>query len=88
MDKLSFYLYLQKKLLDCRDSEYCFDPKEATIKILKLRIPRVMIPILLKELQNLGMVERVNRYKFKIINYQYCRKLDKLNKVYHNVGLW
>ena len=84
----SFYLYLQKRLLEHCDEEHNLEIRDFNFRVGKMRIPHKLHPMLLKELENLGLIERIDRYKIRIVNSQKCKKLEKLNKFYREIGIW
>ena len=68
-DKIpSFYLYLQRRLLDFSDENNEIRIDYIKDKHRQIKIPKVLIPVFLKELENFELIEKVNRDNFKIIN--------------------
>lgn len=84
----ALYLYLQRKLLDKCDSNNQLHVKSAEWGMITLRIPKQLFPVLLKEMERLNLTKKVNRYKIEVVNCKACDKLNHLNKLYHEVGLW
>jgi len=64
----SFYLYLQKRLLESVDGDNILHCKQAESILVNIRISKSYIPILIKELNNLGLIKKVNRDKIEVIN--------------------
>lgn len=88
-DKPVFYLYIQKKLMECcKNPNKALDFNEVNFRLGNMRIPKILNPAIIKEMEKLELVERVNRYTLKIINCNEGNQLNKINQVYHGVGLW
>ena len=77
-NNLTFYLYLQKRLLDNSDKEKMIKQSDAKMKISNLRIPKKLIPFLLKDLENLELGKRISKFEFGIINWKRCYKIERL----------
>lgn len=83
----SFYLYLQKRLLEHCDKDKYIELNQAQFRVQYMKIPKQLFWVFISEMQELGLIERVDRFKIKIINNNH-KKLDNLNKLYKEVGLW
>ena len=85
----SVYIYLQKKLLEFsdRNKEVSYDKVMESLK--RARIPKVLIPIILKEMESIELLERVNKRTFRINKH---KKTDKIKfeeyKGYTLNGKW
>ena len=85
---LIFYLYAQKILLESLDADGTIDINRARTKITRMIIPKRLFPALFKEMEEMGMIERVNRYRLGISNKKMCAKLDDVNLLYKNKGVF
>ena len=77
-DNPIFYLYLQKRLLDNSDSNKIIKQADANIRIKTMRIPKRLIPLLLKDMEKLNLGKRINKFEFGIVNYNKCNKIKRL----------
>jgi len=71
----SFYLYLQKRLLESTDEENIIEYKQAEKILLNIRISKPLVPILMRELNHLELIKRINRNKIEIINPDKSKKI-------------
>lgn len=86
---LSFYLYLQKRLLDNADKGKRISYTNAKTCIHRSRIPLILFPVLAKELEAMGLIVREDRWTIKVINEKKSEKIQKnMNRVYHDVGIF
>ena len=83
-----FYLYLQSRLLEKSDRNGIVNIKEACYHIWNTKIPKSIYFVLLKELENMNLISRINRYEIKIINKKKCEKIKKINDLYHRNGIF
>ena len=86
-----FYLYLQKRLHDSSNCFDCVSYKEVMIKMSKMRIPKVLFPVLLKELEEMGLIEIINKNNYRRIKINKCKEiklLNKINKLYNIIGIY
>ena len=92
-DKPCFYLYIQKRLLEKKE----LNPNkelsmiEAKMALAYVRIPKLLMPVIMKELQQLKLIEikKKNRNAhIDILNPNENKKLDRLSKIYHRVGIF
>lgn len=79
-DKPFFYLYLQKRLLEKKESNSNKELSMANAKIALayIRIPKLLMPVIMKELQRLKLIEITNKnknVKVEIINPNENKKL-------------
>ena len=63
-----FYLLTQKKLLDTSDERKEFKLNEARQVFLFLRIPKKVTGIILKEMEEMNLIKKINGRRFQIIN--------------------
>jgi len=68
--QLSFYLYVQKRMLEHCDKNKKISYKHAcsSLQHPPLKPPKIIIPLILKELEKLNLIEKIDRRTFKIIN--------------------
>ena len=70
----SFYLYLQKRLLESADKDNNINYKEAGKILMNVRIPKSFVPILIKELNHWGLIKR-DMGKIEVINIKESNKI-------------
>lgn len=64
------YKKLQRNLMKCTDIEKCIGYKEAEVRISYFRIPKKLIPKILTEMMDMGLIEKANKQpggKLKIV---------------------
>ena len=72
--KPEFYLYLQSRLLLYSDYENCICYEDAKIRLLTIKITKKMVQKILKELEDLNLITRIGRLKYKVINSNQSKK--------------
>jgi len=90
-NKLSFYLYVQKKLLDhARDKKLTYKQALHAMKAGNSRVPKNLYPIILKELEKMELIKIINRNQVIVINSYKCKKIERnnLNRFYQEVGIF
>jgi len=87
-DDSIFHLYLQKKLLEMSDMNKQLNYKDAKTYVAYIRLPKELHPAILKEMEKLGLTKQINKNVIEITNCEECKKLEKINKLYHKLGLW
>lgn len=80
-----FYLWIQKRLYDMKKDKIKL--KEAMFCLNAYRIPKVLRPIIFREMEQLGLIKKVNRFYIRIINID-KNEIDNHNKLYKAVGVW
>lgn len=87
---ITLYLFVQRRLLNCSNERKQINYKDARIHITKSRIPKVLFPILIKEMEQLELIKKIDRYTIEIINDEKCRNIDNKNihRVYEKVGVF
>jgi predicted transcriptional regulator len=69
------YLFLQKRFLECSDQEGNVDYSKMKWKIINTRFPQSFIPRILKEMEDMGLLQRTSCMNFKIINKERCNEV-------------
>ena len=78
-----FYFYIHSKMKD----KYLLDVitiKELKSFLFEWRIPKVLRPIILKEMELAEMIKKVNRNCVELLD---C-KMDNINKLYEQYGIF
>lgn len=82
------YLHLQKRLKEiCNVEEEVF-VTEYLKCIHWIKIPHVLIPPILKEMEQYGLLKRDGKFKVKLENPKQCRILDTPNKINSKMKLF
>lgn len=87
---LSFYLYIQKKLLDhCKEKKMSYNKALHSLNAGNSRVPKVLFPIILKELEKMKLI-KIQKGYVTIINCNLCDKIKKreINRYYQEVGIF
>ncbi len=74
----AFYLYLQQKLLENCNGELQIDYNKLKMKLINIKIPKTLIPILLREMEYLELGFKLNKFKFQITNENKSKGIKKL----------
>lgn len=85
---LVFYLYAQKLLMELADEKNNVDLSEARTKIKRMVVPMNLFPVLFKEMERMGLIRRVDRYKVEIVNCRRCELLEQTTKLYEENGVF
>lgn len=81
------YLYIQKKFLE--HSQNGILQKSYAMSFLHhYRIPSTLWPAVIKEMENIGLVEKVNRHTIKVINAKRNRLIELPAELNNRVGLY
>ena len=75
---LSFYLYLQRTLLENCEPDKTIDFEKLKWKIINIRIPKKMIYVLMKEMEQLELGKLINKTVFQIRNINKCERLPRV----------
>ena len=78
--KPELYLYLQSKLLEKTDLDNKINYREAAICLSNIRISKKTFPIILKEMQYFGLLEKLDKKTLKINPENLSNNISKLNK--------
>lgn len=88
----SYYLYLQKKLIDKFPKHFYIKYPDAITCVVKQHATKELAKIILKEMENDGLIKldmcSNDLSKVILTNVSRCRLLEKPNKVYRMVGFW
>jgi hypothetical protein len=84
----SLYLYLHKRLQEDCDEGKCISRKDAAFKILQIHIPRILLPVLFKEMEKAELITRTGRDTFLILHPNSSNIIAKTNKLYDKIGLY
>ncbi len=82
------YLLLQKRLKDKSDVDNRIKISKAKICIGHTKHPKKIRPVILKELEEFGLVRRINKFKMEVINCGAYKKLEKTGDIYKELGLF
>ncbi len=74
----SFYLYLQRRLLECCDEENIVDTKMARWKIINVKIPQILVWSILKDMEKMKLGKMISRFKFQIENVRGNQEIEKI----------
>ena len=80
-----FYLYIFEKIKQ-RSKGNIVDKKETLTYMYEWKIPKKMRPLILKELEMLGLVENVDCRHIKLNNSTFNEK--EINKFYEKLGIF
>ena len=79
-----FYLYIHSKIKEkCRGGK--IKEKEATDYLHEWRIPRVIRVAMIKELETMGLVEKIDRAYLRV--NPCVIEIDNVTKIYELVGI-
>ena len=83
-----FYIYLQKMFIDYAHNDGTLDRIVASNIILqKYRVPKTLRQAILKEMENAGLIEKVNRDVLRVINKEMSKVLDNTTQMFTRVGI-
>lgn len=88
MQEPTFYLYIQRRLIDYTGDKEFLMMKDVAAGIKQFRIPKILVPAIIKELEKLGLVERIQRDKIKVINPNRCNIILQPSKLNDRVGIF
>ena len=78
---LSAYLFIQKRLLDNSDGKKEINFKEAKQHVCRSKLPQILFPILIREMEKMSMVKvsrgHGNENIIKITNSKWCKLIKK-----------
>ncbi len=80
------YFYIHNKLKEKFSKGVVVTTKEAMSYLFEWRIPENIRPIIIKELEILGLIERVGRRSIKINSSSF--ELDDLREFYKELGIY
>lgn len=83
------YLYLHKRMIESARAynlNLTFD--EAWRIIWLTKIPRKLFYNIIQEMENMGLIKKINKFNLKIINEDKSKLLEYPSKLSHMVGLW
>jgi hypothetical protein len=80
-----FYLYIFKKIRDRKGDNY-ISKKEIISHMHEWRIPKKIRRLMLKELEILGLTEKVDKNTLKMLDCEF--KEEDLNKYYEELGIF
>ena len=80
----SFYFYIHSELKKKYNGNYV-SIKEAKSFLFEWRIPKPLRPIILKELEKLGLIEREDRYTIKLKESKI--DIENISQLYSLAGL-
>jgi len=85
-----FYLFAQKRLLKMANGDNEVDYMKAKSGLTFLRVSKKIFPIMLKEMEKMGLIKLQGRRrpKITIVNPEKCNEVENINKYYHKVGIW
>lgn len=83
------YLYLQKELTGIANGAGYFTLRDAN-KFLPRNhnLPKALIPSILRDMQDYGLLKKDNRRDFKVLVNKYTDLAHDYSKINHFVGLW
>lgn len=87
-DKVCLYSYFAEKLLDHLEHK----PNVISIKKIRwflgirFRVPKELRPIIIKEMIDMKLLERVSRDKVSVIFRK--KILNNISRLYHETGMW
>ena len=79
-----FYFYLHSKLKDATP-DGLMSVKEAGWRMFQWKIPSNLRPLILKELERLKLVERIDRQNLKLLKSEF--DIESLGKYYVELGI-
>ncbi len=82
----SFYQWVQKKLAEHADGLNCILRKDADQCLRQYKLPKLIRPVIIKELVKLGMLKTISRDKLEIINMD-NNFIENTFKLYAAVGI-
>ena len=83
----TFYLLLQKRLLEKSEIDKCLMIDTLNFSIVNMKIPKYILPIFLKEMEKLGLVKQVGEEEFQVINTERIRRIEDRTKLYREHGI-
>lgn len=81
------YLHLQKKLFE-HSERGVIQKTEAISFMHHYRIPKEIRPVVIKEMEHLGLISMENRFTIRIINTDKNRLIELPGELYGKVGLY
>ncbi len=81
-----FYFYIHYKLKEKYRVATVLSTKEAMKFLFEWRIPKELRPVIIKELEILNLIERVNKKTIKINDSTF--KIEDVRKFYEAVGIY
>ena len=89
--KVILYSYFAEKMWGYIDEKpNILSVKQAESLLARFRVPDVLKPIVIKEMIEMGLLEKVSsrcyRYKLKLISKEKIN--PNISKLYHKEGLW
>lgn len=81
-----FYYYIHYKLKEKYRVATVLSTKEAMKFLFEWRIPKELRPVIIKELEILNLIERINKKSIKINDSNFT--LEDVRKFYEAVGIY
>ena len=81
-----FYFYLQDKLKEKYKEGAVLSTKEAMNSLFEWRLPKAIRPVIIKELEKLELIERINKKTIKLKPSTFT--ITDLREFYKAVGIY